>query len=140
MDFGVFVRAVCGESRTYGKEGGSRLYLTYLTQRLEYRFHTARVIGSNPIVGKAGRNPRFCQHDSKHRLASRSRMTKASVASTCLLPSSTDRQGTPLFFSCEPTLSLGQPATGIGYFKSARIHPSYEPRALEKRRGSCCDE
>jgi len=27
MDFGVFVRAVCGESRTYGKEGGSRLYV-----------------------------------------------------------------------------------------------------------------
>ncbi|KAI4298038.1 hypothetical protein MLD38_040520 [Melastoma candidum] len=26
--------------------------LTYLTQRLEYRFHTARVIGSNPIVGE----------------------------------------------------------------------------------------
>jgi hypothetical protein len=26
--------------------------LTYLTQRLESRFHTARVIGSNPIVGK----------------------------------------------------------------------------------------
>ena len=24
---------------------------TYLTQRLEYRFHTAGVIGSNPIVG-----------------------------------------------------------------------------------------
>ncbi|XLR04069.1 hypothetical protein S83_070267, partial [Arachis hypogaea] len=27
MDFGVFVRAVCGESRTYGNEGGSRLYM-----------------------------------------------------------------------------------------------------------------
>ena len=27
MDFGVFVRAVCGESRTYGNEGGSRLYV-----------------------------------------------------------------------------------------------------------------
>lgn len=26
MDDGVFVRAVCGESRTYGNEGGSRLY------------------------------------------------------------------------------------------------------------------
>lgn len=26
--------------------------ITYLTQWLEYRFHTARVIGSNPIVGK----------------------------------------------------------------------------------------
>jgi hypothetical protein len=25
MDDRVFVRAVCGESRTYGKEGGSRL-------------------------------------------------------------------------------------------------------------------
>lgn len=27
MDLGVFVRAVCGESRTYGNEGGSRLYV-----------------------------------------------------------------------------------------------------------------
>ena len=27
MDCGVFVRAVCGESRTYGNEGGSRLYV-----------------------------------------------------------------------------------------------------------------
>ena len=26
--------------------------MTHLTQWLEYRFHTARVIGSNPIVGK----------------------------------------------------------------------------------------
>lgn len=26
MDLGVFVRAVCGESRTYGNEGGSRLW------------------------------------------------------------------------------------------------------------------
>ena len=31
--------------------------MTYLTQWLEYRFHTAGVIGSNPIVGKTGRNP-----------------------------------------------------------------------------------
>lgn len=28
------------------------LLYAYLTQRLEYRFHTARVIGSIPIVGK----------------------------------------------------------------------------------------
>lgn len=27
MGLGVFVRAVCGESRTYGNEGGSRLYV-----------------------------------------------------------------------------------------------------------------
>ena len=27
MDDGVFVRAVCGESRTYGHEGGLRLYV-----------------------------------------------------------------------------------------------------------------
>lgn len=27
MDLGVFVRAVCGENRTYGNEGGSRLYV-----------------------------------------------------------------------------------------------------------------
>nr|QUV77422.1 NADH dehydrogenase subunit 2 [Dolichandrone spathacea] len=27
MDLGVFVRAVCGENRTYGNEGGSRLYI-----------------------------------------------------------------------------------------------------------------
>lgn len=26
--------------------------MAYLTQWLEYRFHTARVIGSNPIVGR----------------------------------------------------------------------------------------
>ena len=28
MDLGVFVRAVCGESRTYGNEGGSLLVYT----------------------------------------------------------------------------------------------------------------
>lgn len=28
MDLGVFVRAVCGENRTYGNEGGSRLFYT----------------------------------------------------------------------------------------------------------------
>lgn len=27
------------------------MLITYLTQWLEYRFHTAGVIGSNPIVG-----------------------------------------------------------------------------------------
>ena len=55
------------------------LSLTYLTQRLEYRFHTARVIGSNPIVGKTGRNPCFCQHDSKHGLAARSQLNDQSI-------------------------------------------------------------
>ena len=53
--------------------------MTYLTQRLEYRFHTARVIGSNPIVGKTGRNPCFCQHDSKHGLAARSQLNDQSI-------------------------------------------------------------
>jgi len=30
----------------------AKIMIAYLTQWLEYRFHTARVIGSNPIVGK----------------------------------------------------------------------------------------
>nr|KJB09785.1 hypothetical protein B456_001G165800 [Gossypium raimondii] len=65
--------------------------LTYLTQRLEYRFHTARVIGSNPIVGKTGRNPCFCQHDSKHGLAARSQLNDQSIGCFHLWPSSTVR-------------------------------------------------
>ena len=65
------------------------LSLTYLTQRLEYRFHTARVIGSNPIVGKTGRNPCFCQHDSKHGLAARSKLNDQSIGCFHLWPSST---------------------------------------------------
>lgn len=65
------------------------LSLTYLTQRLEYRFHTARVIGSNPIVGKTGRTPCFCQHDSKHGLAARSQLNDQSIGCFHLWPSST---------------------------------------------------
>lgn len=82
------------------------LSLTYLTQRLEYRFHTARVIGSNPIVGKTGRNPCFCQHDSKHGLAARSQLNDQSIgcfhlrpSSTALLSASTKQVTPPLFFS-----------------------------------------
>ena len=78
--------------------------MTYLTQRLEYRFHTARVIGSNPIVGKTGRNPCFCQHDSKHGLAARSQLNDQSIGCFYLWPSSTallsasTKQVTPPFF------------------------------------------
>ena len=56
------------------------LSLTYLTQRLEYRFHTARVIGSNPIVGKAESPAPAWQ---QARTGGVNWMTKASVASTC---------------------------------------------------------
>ena len=73
--------------------------ITYLTQWLEYCFHTARVIGSNPIVGKTGRNPCFCQHG----LAARSQLNHKSIGSFHLWPSSTVTlkviELPPLFFS-----------------------------------------
>ena len=60
------------------------LSLTYLTQRLEYRFHTARVIGSNPIVGKPAETPAFASMTaSTDWQQGVNWMTKASVASTC---------------------------------------------------------
>ncbi|TYH05668.1 hypothetical protein ES288_A08G100300v1 [Gossypium darwinii] len=68
------------------------LCLTYLAQRLEYRFHMEQVIGSNPIVGKTSRNPCFCQHDSKYRLATRSQLNDQSIGYFHLNP-------TPLFYS-----------------------------------------
>ncbi|CAN8222015.1 unnamed protein product [Cochlearia groenlandica] len=69
--------------------------------RLEYRFHTARVIGSNPIVGKTGRNPCFFQHDSKHGLAARIKLNDQSIGCFHLWPSSTTL--TPYLISRQPT-------------------------------------
>ncbi|TYJ21979.1 hypothetical protein E1A91_A08G098500v1, partial [Gossypium mustelinum] len=64
--------------------------LTYLAQRLEC-FHMEQVIGSNPIVGKPSRNPCFCQHDIKYRLATRSQLNDQSIGYFHLWPSSTVR-------------------------------------------------
>ena len=50
MDCGVFVRAVCGESRTYGNEGGSRLYVTCGGWAYPpYLFHDLWVYWSYPL-------------------------------------------------------------------------------------------
>lgn len=78
-----------------------------MTQRLESRFHTARVIGSNPIVGKTGRNPCFCQHDSKHGLAARSQLNDQSIGCFHFF----DRLDT--LISRNPTLSFSLHVCGL---------------------------
>ncbi|CAN6917257.1 unnamed protein product [Brassica oleracea] len=87
------------------KKGSMFSNLTYLTQRLEYRFHTARVIGSNSIVGKTGRNVRFSElrlcHDSKHGLAARMKLNDQSIGCFHLWASSTAL--TPYVISRQPT-------------------------------------
>lgn len=101
------------------------LSLTYLTQRLEYRFHTARVIGSNPIVGKTGRNPCFCQHDSKHGLAARSQLNDQSIgcflsepSSTALLSASTKQVAPPSLLLFMYGLPVPNRRTGTGWRKA----------------------